>query len=330
MNPEEQAPAGEIPPIEATNSNVCSPDDQSTNVCNPEEQAPAGEIPPISGGSRCLVDLWISAFLPPYDEKGRLHVPPAPPPFSSDYYQVIVTDDRNTPVKGGSARLWSYLVVDLCTQSGNQVITKIHGIGVSHGWMHSYSGLEGDEDPVIDESPAGPVVEEIARASAEDMYEDVNSKHDYGDGSVFVTVVGDASIPLIPHAPAINYEFQIKLIPQFSSFNSQEKGPSTMSSVLYDVTGSHDGFPAYEVFIGKSNVYFHTPKESEGQSAVNPFNSGQTLSSLFPPMEIDVSKHGILSADDAIDKNFVPPKSTQEPLPITRVRVHDTNDENLY
>ena len=229
-NPEEQAPAGEIPPIEATNSNVCSPDDQSTNVCNPEEQAPAGEIPPISGGSRCLVDLWISAFLPPQMKKEDYMFLPLLP-LSAATIIKLGPDDRNTPVKGGSARLWSYLVVDLCTQSGNQVITKIHGIGVSHGWMHSYSGLEGDEDPVIDESPAGPVVEEIARASAEDMYEDVNSKHDYGDGSVFVTVVGDASIPLIPHAPAINYEFQIKLIPQFSSFNSQEKGPSTMSSV---------------------------------------------------------------------------------------------------
>ena len=38
---------GEQQNTEATNSNVCSPDDQSTNVCNPEEQAPAGEIPPI-------------------------------------------------------------------------------------------------------------------------------------------------------------------------------------------------------------------------------------------------------------------------------------------
>jgi hypothetical protein len=40
---------------------------------------------------------------------------------------------------------------------------------------------------------------------------------------------------------------------------------------------------------------------------INPFNSGQTLASLLPPMEFDVEKSGVIPVNEAYDKDFVPP-----------------------
>ena len=113
----------------------------------------------------------------------------------------------------------------------------------------------------------------------------------------------------IKPAPNIDYKFSIALsmVPN--------------ANVVWLLRGAHDGFPAYEVFIGGQSVYFHTPKESEGQSSINPFNSGQTLASLFPPMEFDdeVSRNGLIPLNKAYNKAFIPPQPTQKAEPITRI-----------
>ena len=56
-------------------------------------------------------------------------------------------------------------------------------------------------------------------------------------------------------------------------------------------------------------MYFFTPKET-----------GQTIYSLFPPMEFDdddISRSGEISLNEAYDKDFVPPQPTQEGEVIT-------------
>jgi hypothetical protein len=94
----------------------------------------------------CYVDIWVSAFLPPWTDKGRI---PNPAPINNyvdeniplehqyrDYHEFS-TDKRNTPQKDGSARLWSYIVVDIC--NGIQpLVKKLHGIGESHGYRYTY------------------------------------------------------------------------------------------------------------------------------------------------------------------------------------------------
>ena len=69
--------------------------------------------------------------------------------------------------------------------------------------------------------------------------------------------------------------------------------------VVYRISGEHDGFPAYEIFIGSVNVYFHTPKIENGQSPLSPFNAGQSFASLLPPAEFKVSKNGEIVHTDA-------------------------------
>ena len=221
-------------------------------------------------------------FLPPYNERGRITTPSI---GIMPGLAELDTDKRNTPEKGGSARLWSYVVLDLCKDDfENRVIKKMHGIGESIGYMESELG------------------ELKARASAEDMEEEITNLNEFGRSKTMVEIIGSAALPLIKNAPNIDYDLE------FEFTMDSSKG----HDIAWSLEGDHDGFPAYEVFIGKSNVYFHTPKEEEGQSPINPFNSGQTLASLLPPMEFDVEKSGIIPVNEAYDKDFVPPQSTEE------------------
>lgn len=78
----------------------------------------------------------------------------------------------------------------------------------------------------------------------------------------------NSSIPFVPLAPAINYEFTIKV--------------TRPGSVR--ITGKHDGFPAYEFWRkldGKSPqlVYLHDPRKT-----------GHTIKSLYPGLDVSVNK----------------------------------------
>jgi hypothetical protein len=127
------------------------------------------------------------------------------------------------------------------------------------------------------------------------------------ENEITIRLTGVSALPLINgmvKAPDIDYIFVINLF--------KEKG---QNKINYNLIGSaHDGFPAYEVFIGKQNVYFHTPKLEEGQSPfnINPFSLKQSLLSLFPPMEFDdIKESGEILLSQAYDKGFNPPTPTQ-------------------
>ncbi len=126
----------------------------------------------------CPVDIWVSALLPPWTDKGR--VPnPAPiltsPEIGYIDYHEFGTDKRNVPEKGGSARQWSYIMVDLCNPD-QPVVKELHGIGVSEGFR-----MQLQQDGKLSEA------EDLARAGAQKMKEEAIKT---GDNQIKVTLVG--------------------------------------------------------------------------------------------------------------------------------------------
>ena len=234
----------------------------------------------------CMTDIWISAFLPPYSNDGRI---PNPVPFPTgntsgtfDFlYHSFGTDNRNEPKKMDSARIWNYFIIDLCEYSD---FVKFHksGIGQSHGYKNEIRDGKHIE------------AEYTARADKSGL--------DYGfkvlsNGTYSIHVKSEVSNPLMKFAPDIDYELTINL--------DYIKNTNLINYSLY---GSHDGFPAYEVFIGNTNIYFHTPKIQEGQHPLDPFNRGQTIASLFPPMEFNVTEKGTVTIDSSnLNKNLLSP-----------------------
>jgi hypothetical protein len=255
----------------------------------------------ISGS--CIVDIWVSAFLPPWGSKGRM---PNPMPLHSygslqgvaldpevwvfDYHEFS-TDNRNVVEKGGSARLWSYVVVDLCNKDDPEV-KKLHGIGETYGYRMEWNTQKQGLEEVVDK----------ARASAGGMKESVVRQ----DDKVIVQIVGAAPNPLIrlggpngiTFAPNIAYDFLFTI-----SLNGDK--------INVIIAGSHNGFPAYEAFVGQSAIYLHTPKKSEDQNPLSPFNKGQSALSLFPPSEIPVKLILTTPKSAAFDKGFVSPTPTE-------------------
>jgi hypothetical protein len=76
-----------------------------------------------------------------------------------------------------------------------------------------------------------------------------------GPRSVRVEIKVSATIPwvLVPTgAPAIDYKYTVNL------------SEDSNGVVHYSVSGAHDGFPAYELFVGRSLVHRSTPAEIGG------------------------------------------------------------------
>lgn len=89
---------------------------------------------------------------------------------------------------------------------------------------------------------------------------------------VRVDFSASAGNPLQLGAPAIDWAFTVTV-------------DSTNSSVpTYTLTGSHDGFPGYDVYIGSQLIYGHDPTVT-----------GDGVGSLFPPMEYSVNTNGVVS-----------------------------------
>ena len=87
------------------------------------------------------------------------------------------------------------------------------------------------------------------------------------DEKVEVFCKAAASDPLVFGAPDLDYEFTIII------------DRTDPSQPVYSHTGSHDGFPDYEVFINHKLIF--------GFDAVA---NNQTAISLEPPMEWDVDE----------------------------------------
>jgi hypothetical protein len=88
-------------------------------------------------------------------------------------------------------------------------------------------------------------------------------------GEVVVHATGEGANPLLPVAPAIDYEVSIMF-----DFSRPD-------AVLFNVLGDHDAFPNYEIYIGGRAVYQY------GHGQHGP-------SQLFPPLEKAIAEVGAL------------------------------------
>ena len=87
---------------------------------------------------------------------------------------------------------------------------------------------------------------------------------DVADSLGSVRLYASGGIPLVTMSPNIDCDLTV-------SFHGAPESPAVT------VTGNHDGFPAYEVYVDERLVYSHDPEAA-----------GQTPLSLFPPAEFEV------------------------------------------
>jgi hypothetical protein len=81
-----------------------------------------------------------------------------------------------------------------------------------------------------------------------------------------------ASNPLVTFAPAIDSDVTFQIAPVARTCS---------------LTGSHDGFPAYEAYVtadGRAGVMVY---------GYNPLTTGQTITALFAPMDISAAASGV-------------------------------------
>jgi hypothetical protein len=81
------------------------------------------------------------------------------------------------------------------------------------------------------------------------------------DGKVKIVCIGSASDPLISNAPSLDYNFAITI------------DRTNSSSPVYSLTGIHDGFPDYEIYINNTQV-FGFDAVARGQTSLSLFGNG--------------------------------------------------------
>ena len=99
------------------------------------------------------------------------------------------------------------------------------------------------------------------------------------DVSLQSFLISSAGIPLLPVAPAINADISL----QFTATQSGEDNSLTVA-----ISGSHNRFPAYELYINQQLIYSFTPEDSTAGRVAGPLG----LFDIFPK-EIDVSPQPI-------------------------------------
>jgi hypothetical protein len=207
-----------------------------------------------------IVSIYADAFI----QLDRL---PFVPPFP---YFAFEGDGNGRPFARlpGRCRIWSQITVDLTAPS--PVVSQGHDSNPTTGYYYKSKTYVG---------PAGPYqlpdtsveYSDTAKAGTGGMTESASRS----GSSVVVSLRGVGTNPIQLGAPAIDYAYNITLTP-------------AGDLLKYSVSGSHDGFPWYGLFIGDALVERHHAYERD-----------QTPLSLFPPMEFGVSTSGTLSRGQA-------------------------------
>jgi len=185
----------------------------------------------------CPIDVYVDSFIP-FD---RIENPsPVTIPPDTTYYHAFMGDGKYRGfIKGGSSRMYSSVVVDLCAE--NPLIIQSHDTGTTTGYRHVT--ITTRKVPWYDLFTAAFRIIEVsdsAKASTEDMEESVEKL----DGCcVKIKIDGAASDPLITLSPDADYHYVVTLC-------CEESG-----QIKYKITGRHDGFPSFSIFIGPKLVY---------------------------------------------------------------------------
>ena len=87
--------------------------------------------------------------------------------------------------------------------------------------------------------------------------------------------------PLVSLSPNIDYDYELSVSVSDKQLN-------------WELTGDHDGFPAYSVYIGEELIYGH-----------DPIAENQTAFSLFPPAEFSVNESGVIDLSSELDVIFL-------------------------
>ena len=127
------------------------------------------------------------------------------------------------------------------------------------------------QQALADTSPGAPYM--IATDTAPQTDIEIKSTNWLSDKSIEINCEADSANPLIQlpfglGPPAINYTLKLTI----------DRNNNT-----YSLEGTHDGFPAYEVYINGNRIYEHDPLET-----------GEGLFSLGPPEEHSVNRSGAL------------------------------------
>ena len=115
---------------------------------------------------------------------------------------------------------------------------------------------------LADTAPGAPLMIDKATAPQTEVW--LENAHFITPKKFAVKCRCEASNPLVTGSPAISYTINITI---------------DRSTGTYSMEGSHDGFPAYEIYINGKRVYQH-----------DPLATGDDLNSLFPDEEYTINE----------------------------------------
>jgi len=216
----------------------------------------------------CPVDVYMDAFIPYAKVKT-----PDPTAVHSYYpyrpYHAYGGDNHMEPIKKGSARIWYTVEVDLCKPE-NPLIDKKHGVGLSKAYYYTkdkYGRITGE--------------------AFDSKYGDTSSLKEQISviqgqiPKVNVHITASAPIPFGLMPPTVDLDINIQL-------------NRIGSNVVYAISGTHDGFPDYSIFIGDKNVYFHdvvkagtSPLISLPSLYINQWNVRENCGSCIDTVPLD-------------------------------------------
>ena len=188
-----------------------------------------------------------------------------PTPFSDTIFEG---DDRGFDINGSfrtqqKFSLAAYVLVDADGEFKSHV--PMTGESVSYQKSTSLENGQISAAARADTTNGPPMKLEWVYASTAGMSVTVTRMSDYEVKAECTVSVGN---PLI-NSPNIDYDFTIEI--DYLGL----KNPS------YRITGDHDGFPAYEVYIGNQMIHHY-------------HHGNETPLALFPPMDRSVNNAGLI------------------------------------
>jgi uncharacterized protein DUF3238 len=203
-------------------------------------------------------------------------VPPQlwPPVIHGPQHLVFAGDDRGFDANATSFRTRQTvgLVSEQSASSSGVGTPAVEAVGESKAYAPD--ALAGDDriDPADDDATLGDchLLHARGTASTSNMHIDVTRVNGH---QVKAHLYGGAGNPLVAGAPAIDWDLTLTI-------------DTSGATPHWTLTGAHDGFPAYEVYVNGQTLYTYSP-------GPGPYGFGDILK-LFPPLDVNVNASGDL------------------------------------
>ena len=197
-----------------------------------------------------------------------------PPVIHGPQQLVFAGDDRGFDPNATSFRTRQTVGV-VSEQSANSSgvgTAAVEAVGESKAYAPD--ALAGDNriDPADDDATLGDchLLHSRGTASTSNMHVDVTRVNEH---QVKAHLYGGAGNPLVAGAPAIDWDLTLTI-------------DTSGATPHWTLTGAHDGFPAYEVYVNGQTLYTYSP-------GPGPYGFGDILK-LFPPLDVNVNTSGDL------------------------------------